>query len=58
MPKHINALPKFLTKELDTKEVAWIRRRLDPFFKAVQKDKDGKYPATIDLMHDFVDFLG
>ena len=58
MPKLINATPKFLTKELEPKEVDWIRRRLDPFFKTVQKDKDGHYPATIDLLHHFVDFLG
>ena len=38
-----HATPRHLKRELDKDEVNWIRRRLDLFFKKVQRDKDGKY---------------
>ena len=53
-----HATPRFLKKELDKDEVAWAKRRLDPFLKTLQKDKDGRYPDNIELLHRFVDFLG
>ena len=53
-----HATPRFLKRELEKDEAAWVRRRLDPFFKKVQKDKDGKFPDNIDLLHQLVDFLG
>ena len=49
--------PTFLQKKLEGKTLAFVKQHLTPFLDQVKKDKNDKFPDTLTLVADFVQYL-
>ena len=49
--------PTFLQKKLEGKTLAFVKQHLTPFLDQVKKDKNDKFPDTLTLVVDFVQYL-
>ena len=57
MTKMRSTAPSFLVKKLDDKMFKVVKGHVSTFIREVAKKKDGSQTSTIELVHQFIEYL-
>ena len=58
MAKSRKRQPKFLLTKLSDKTMAFVKSHMPSFLDTARDEKTGTYPANMELLYQFVDYLG